>query len=136
MSRSHRRCRSWSTGSGTGSAGRRSPPPAAHWDPLVVDAYTSAQVSGQRAFYEPTDVTLLRYGCEAMHRSLHGAGTRSGTGLSPMLVREVVNIFGLLMFSEADRRRLRIELARGEKETPHSVIQLAEYRRKLSGGAS
>jgi hypothetical protein len=88
------------------------PPPAEHWDSLVVDAYISAQKSGQRRFYEPTDVTLLRYGCEAMHRSLHGAGTRSGTGMSPMMVREVVNIFGLLLFSEADRRRLRIELER------------------------
>ncbi len=99
------------------------PPPAEHWDDLVVDAYVSAQKSGQRQFYEPSDVVVLRYGCEAMHRSLHGAGTRSGTGMSPMLVREVVNIFGLLLFhrgrSAATQDRVRT-WHEGDSLTPSS----------------
>lgn len=118
------------------SAGKEGtfPEPEEHWDPLVRDTYLSAQESGQRQFYEPTEVNLLRYGCEAMHRSLHGAGTRSGVGMSPMMVREVVNIFSLLLFTEADRRRLRIELERGPTEVAGIDATLRRWG-VIKGGA-
>ena len=103
------------------------PEPAAHWGELARFAWEAAQRSGQSRFYEQTDIALLRFGCEAMDRCLQGAGTRRiASSMSPQMVSAVAGIFSDLLFTEADRRRLRIEL---ERESGPSDAAL-DFRRR------
>lgn len=115
-----------------GTPGVEWPQPDPAWHPIVADLYRSLQRSGQARFYEPSDVAYIILTAECTNRLLSGAGTRSGTaGLSGQTLSAVDSMWSKCLVTEADRRRLRIELEKGVPEEAPSVGIMAEYRKKL-----
>lgn len=100
------------------------PNPDADWHPLAVDTYMGLRNSGMAQFYEPSDIAVARYVCEAMSRNLKAEGR-----LSAQLFASVMSALTNLGATEGDRRRLRIELDRSEPEASPSVALMEEYRR-------
>ena len=93
--------------------------------------YLSVAESGQVRFFEPSDWMMLYMTCDQISRQLHkqfigfrdmGRGQQEATyGYKPMNGSELTAIFkilGSLGVTEGDRRRMRIELTRGEPAAP------------------
>jgi hypothetical protein len=78
------------------------------WHPIARDWYHSLRASGQSAFYEPSDVAVARLVAQGMSELL------SADRMSAQLFQSVLSGTTQLMSTEADRRRLRIELARDD----------------------
>ena len=106
------------------SSSTKWPDPNPDWHELAVDTYLSLRDSGMAQFYEPSDVAVARYTCEAMSRNLKAEGR-----LGAQLFSSVLSALTNLGATEGDRRRLRIELDRTEPEVPPSVALMEEYRR-------
>lgn len=128
----------WADGSGVTKARAsrkvRRPPVHRSWHPIAKRWYTSLSTSGQVVFYEPSDWAQAYFVAEAMSRLLQTSK------LSAQMFAAVDSATVRLMTTEADRRRLRIELERekdasttaaGEKAA--SVAVLDEYRDQLGG---
>jgi hypothetical protein len=102
----------------------------AEWHPIARDWYDSLARSGQSAFYEPSDWATARYVAEAMSRSLVAAK------MSGQLFAAVMSASTVLLATEGDRRRLRIELERAaaKSDSPDEVVtELDAYRRRAAG---
>lgn len=108
------------------------PPAEDYWHPIARDFYNALAKSGQSAFYQASDWATARYVAEAMDRNLQQEGRFSAT-----LFAAVMAGAASLLATEADRRRLRIELERakaGEPKDPDGVVtELAEYKRRAAG---
>lgn len=107
------------------------PPADPDWHPIAARWYESLAKSGQSRFYEPSDWAQARYVAEAMSRSLAGAK------MSGQLFAAVVSASTSLLVTEGDRRRLRLELERGNAEAAAArdakVTALDAYRRAAGG---
>jgi len=97
------------------------------WHPLIRDLYAAIGRSGQSAFYEPSDYGMLRIGCEIMSQQL-----LSGRP-SAVMFASWDALMARLLVTEGDRRRMRLELERGEAADPDedaAVAIMAAYRDK------
>lgn len=97
--------------------------PARRW-------YEGLQHSGQSVFYEQSDWDQAHYVAALMDESLRQP-TPSGS-----LVAQVLAGMSSLLSSEADRRRMRIELERAgveDADEEAAVSALDAYRKRLSG---
>lgn len=104
------------------------PPADKRWHPIASRWYKSLIQSGQSAYYEPSDWAQALYIAEAMSRNLANAR------FSAQLFMAVLNGSTELMTTEGARRRLRLELQRGnvvDEDEDASVSALSEYRKKL-----
>jgi len=101
------------------------PPASTEWHPIAREMYLSLQVSGQSRFYEPSDVQFAVYAAEITSRSL-------GARLNGNVIGVVIDLWSALLTTEADRRRLRIELERKAPEAPPSVLILDKYRSAIT----
>jgi hypothetical protein len=109
----------------TASAGPKvaAPEPDPDWHPIAAGWFRSLAESGQSHFYESSDWATACYVAEAMSRSLK-AGRFSG-----QLFAAVMAASTELLVTEGARRRLRVELERGQPEVePASVAILKEYK--------
>lgn len=98
------------------------------WHPLARDLYESLKDSGQSQFYEPSDWAFARVTCDLLSRQLF-AEKMNGN-----LIGTVMSALDRLLVAEADRRRARMILERGdEPEESPSVAIMAKYR-KAAGG--
>jgi hypothetical protein len=98
------------------------PAPDEEWHPIAVRWYRSLAESGQRQFYEPSDVAAAVYVAEAMSRSLRGK-------MSSVMFAAVMSAMTELLTTEAARRRARVELERVDvAEEPPAVASMAKYR--------
>ena len=88
------------------------PPADPQWHPRVLALYESLAESGQSRFYEPSDWAFAGLLCEALSISLN-----SGR-LSAQVLETVSSGLTRLLVTEGDRRRLRMELARGPQTDP------------------
>lgn len=95
------------------------------WHPIARDWYASLETSGQSSFFEPSDWQAARFVAEVMTKNLE-AGK-----FSSVLFASVWSAMGDLLTTEADRRRVRIEIERAEPEKPASVSALADYRKRV-----
>lgn len=122
------------------------PNPEWHW--LAKMLYDSAKRSAVREFYEPTDWAQLFFLCEqiSIHMSAQPVVVQSGPNAGevvhvvlPMpggVLASILKGFQSMMFAEADRRRLRIEVerqagsaaARQEAPTAENVVKLRQRR--------
>lgn len=97
-----------------------------HWHPIARMLWDAAQESGQRDYYQQTDVALMFSLCEDLSRYKSG-GKRSG-----QMLQTIYSALGSLLVTEGDRRRLRIELeAPVEQEEDASVTAIADYKKAL-----
>lgn len=101
------------------------------WHPIAADWYLSLRVSGQAAFYQPSDWAVARYAAELMSRVLDC----SERGPNGQLVAALNSVMSSLLTTEGDRRRARMELERkpAAKLVPASVTAIADYRSSIGG---
>ncbi len=120
------------------------PAPHPDWHPLVVEFYESLKVSGQSAWYQPSDWMAAYVMCESLSRDLKpqfvgyqdtwnedaGEMEHKPSMLSiPLKVGSLsayLRLFSVLGVTEGDRRRISIELAKpGEAPGQLSPEELA-----------
>jgi hypothetical protein len=111
------------------SARAEMPPADEAWHDLARDMYCSLAVSGQSAFFEPSDWQAARLAAEATSRLL------LSQRFSAVLLAAVNSMWSGLLMTEADRRRLRIELAKPKADTAAAaaVADLDQFRARFSG---
>lgn len=128
----------------TAAGAARVEEPAANskWHPVAKRWFESLGRSGQSVFYEPSDWATAYLVAESISRELKPqpiGNTEDGQPVMATLPPKGASLSAwlramtVLMATEGDRRRLRLELSRpgpaGEVET--DVSELAEYRRRL-----
>lgn len=126
-------------------AGPVEPPAASEgWHPVAVQWFEALKQSGQAVFYEPSDWALAVVVAESISRELNPQPVVVGRGADAEVVMVSLPPKGAslaawlkamtsLLVSEGDRRRMRLELERGEGE-PGEVTDLAEVRARLAAG--
>uniref|UniRef100_UPI003D7E2E18 phage terminase small subunit n=1 Tax=Kineococcus sp. SYSU DK007 TaxID=3383128 RepID=UPI003D7E2E18 len=108
--------------------------PPLGWEPrhfLVADLYRAAVDSAQAVYFEPSDWATLRL--ILFQADAYLAGLEAGGRLSSTMLETITRALGSLLFTESDRRRVRVEVARtgaGASEDA-SVTALAGYRKAL-----
>ena len=111
-------------------AGVEIPKPHSTWHPIAKRWYLSLPGSGQSSFYEPSDWALAEYLAEAMSRNL-----KQGARFSSVLFASVMSGMNDLLTSEASRRRVRLEIERGDAPAESAgVTALADYRKRAGLG--
>jgi hypothetical protein len=94
--------------------------------PIAADMYRALTESGQAQYFEPSDWQRARLMCEMVSRLLD-AGK-----LSSMLYAAIQADMNALLFTEGERRKVRMEIERGVADTSAQdarVSQMAAYRR-------
>ena len=96
------------------------------WHPLARDWYRSLGESGQSAYYEPSDWQTARVLAELLSKAL-----RSGRVTASLIERWQSGSTELLT-TEGARRRMRVELERGQPDDEETadVSEIDEYRRR------
>lgn len=117
------------------------PKPNAQWHPAAKRWFVSLGQSGQAIFYEPSDWAAAYVVAESMSRELKPqvvGHTEDGKPIMAAMPPKGASLTAwlramtVLMATEGDRRRLRLELQRGSSEEAEpDVSELAEYRRRL-----
>lgn len=95
------------------------------WHPIALDWFRSLAESGQARFLEPSDWQAARYVAEVMTRNLNA------DRFSAQLFANVFSAMESLLTTEASRRRVKMEIERGDPggtEQDSPVAQLDEYR--------
>jgi hypothetical protein len=107
------------------------PAPDEDWHPIAREWFLSLAQSGQSLFYEPSDWQYARYVAQVMSVNL-----KQGRKFSAMLFSAVQSGMADLLTTEADRRRVRMEIERGAdtEEPVAGVAQIADYRKRLGAG--
>lgn len=118
------------------------------WHPLAREVWDSFQRSGQALYWEPSDWAIAKLLCESISRDLKPqvVGVAPASEYGPAeVVRERIplkgaslgayaKMFGQLMLTEGERRRLSIELERTrslanlEAADPKKVIKITDRR--------
>jgi hypothetical protein len=132
------------------------PAPDEEWHPIAYDWYCSLEESGQATLYEPSDWMVAYLLAEQVSRLLNprfvGMRQKFNHDVDAMEtvpeIREVPmsgsDLSGLLkgmsnlMVTEADRRRMRVELTHGrgddEGDVPAGVVAMKDARARLRPG--
>lgn len=119
------------------------PAPDQGWHPMALAWFEALAASGQSAWYEPSDWATAVLVAESISRDLKPqvVGVTPETGepvfakipLKGASLAAYLKAFGLLLVTEGDRRRARLELQRAQaEEAPADVSELDEYRSRLS----
>jgi hypothetical protein len=104
------------------------PPAEADWEPLARDWYLALAESGQAQFYEPSDWQTARILAGVLSRNL------ASDRMSAALLDSFLAGSARLLVTEADRRRMRLEIDRhnGDGEDAELTV-LDDYRDALGG---
>ncbi|QFG10376.1 hypothetical protein KIV65_gp02 [Mycobacterium phage Anthony] len=95
--------------------------------PITVSFYEALKISAQSRYYEPSDWETARF---ALHFADQLLKSPKPNG---QILATVNQIFGVLMTTEGERRRMRLEIERGSGEG--EVIDVADmFRQRLSQG--
>jgi hypothetical protein len=96
-----------------------------YWHAVATQWYDAVRVSGQSAFYVPSDWAMAWVVADQMSRDLDDTGL-----YRPSTVNLLLKTSASLLLTEGDRRRARIELARANQNgagvaepTPGAVVQ-------------
>jgi len=110
------------------------PPPARRgWSPEAKAWYRALGRSGQARYFEPSDWELARLVAELLSRQLRAERP------SAEMLKALLGAMASLGTTEADRRRMRIEVERQAAEAEEAaeaaeVAVLEQYRRLAGGG--
>jgi hypothetical protein len=103
------------------------PKASSTWHPIAKAWYESLAVSGQSAFFEPSDWAAARYVAEAISLNM-----RQKVKFSSMLFSAVWDAMGDLLTTEAARRRVRMEIDRSPEQLELAgVTALEDYRKSV-----
>jgi hypothetical protein len=115
-------------------AGRaRRPPADQSWHPLAKRWYLALGRSGQARWYEPSDWEHASVWAQLLSDQLNSAKP------SAMMLAAWDSASARLLVTEGDRRRVRIELERGEHKDPDKeagVASMEAWRTRLTGGGA
>jgi hypothetical protein len=104
-------------------------PPCPRWlTGLGAKWYQSLRTSGQAVYYTDSDWTAALVVARAVQAFEECP--------SAVMLASILSGFGSLAATEGERRRLRIELERGDAADPDAeagVAQMDDWRRKLAG---
>lgn len=114
------------------------------WHPVAKRWYESLAQSGQAVFYEPSDWATAYLIAESLSRDLKpqpigvdddGAPVLESIPLKGTSLSAYLKAFTVLLTTEGDRRRLRLELSRGDEGPAEGspVALLDEFRDARSG---
>ena len=107
----------------------KQPPPPKGWlGPRGLAYYRSLAKSGQSQFYEPSDWQIALLCARAID-------VFEDTGRATVLA-EVRALQSQLLATEGERRRVRLELERGEVEDVSDVSDMDVWRRRLESRRS
>jgi hypothetical protein len=102
------------------------PEPNETWCEVAKGLWVAAQSSGQADFYQDTDWWMLYMTCDQV-TYLYEQSRRS-----PEFLKSIYSALGGLMFTEADRRKVHVELAApSDDEDDAALIALADYKEAL-----
>lgn len=113
-----------------GAVAPGAPEPEDTWHPIARDWFVALGNSGQAAFYEPSDWAMARLGAELMSK------LAASDKPSAQMLASLLQITSSLLATEGDRRRLRLELARGEQVDPDEEAAdatVTDLRSRLGG---
>lgn len=106
------------------------PKASEEWHPIAREWFESLAVSGQARYYEASDWAHARLIAEMMDRLVQAEKPNA------QLFASVLAGASSLLTTEGERRRLRLELARGpqvDEDEEASVTALADYMRDNGG---
>lgn len=105
------------------------PPADRDWSKRAKEMYKAARTSGQADYFQQTDVARLRFLLDQV-TYYEGQPNRSA-----MMLQVITSEMTSLLFSEGDRRRVRIELSRTDNSDEDArVIAINSYRDELGAG--
>lgn len=111
----------------SGAAVVSQPKPNSKWHPVAKRWFSSLGESGQSKFYEPSDWATAYVTAESMSREFRSDGPVSAAWLASFL-----KSCSSLLVSEADRRRVSLELERPSgEEGDAGVSGIDDARRRL-----
>lgn len=113
------------------------PEPNPDWHPIAMQWYESLPKSGQSHYYQASDWATAVMCADLISREFHRADDpESKKGISPMMIHEIFTQAGNLLTTEGERRRLRLELIRAEKndDSEEVVTALEQYKQYAKGG--
>lgn len=105
------------------------------WHPIAKMLWESLEQSGQSDFYQQTDWAFAYSLCEDL--SMYKKPFTSATGVeyhkrSGQMLATIYSAMSNLLVTEADRRRVRIELEEPDDEsTSAAVLAIADYKQML-----
>ena len=106
------------------------PEPDPQWHPTALRLYQALRESGQCDFFQNSDWAFAWSVCEDIS---HMKFDRMKGKSNAMLLTALYNALGNLMFTEADRRRLRIELMEEQDdEESYGEKKVDEYKNVLN----
>lgn len=97
------------------------------WADIAKSMWNAMKISGQSEFYEATDWEYARFVCECMSRNL-----QQGRSMSAVLMANVLSGLGDLLVTEGNRRRVKMELQRGnvtDTDAEEADVMTLEYQR-------
>ena len=111
------------------------------WHPIALMVWDSLADSGQSDFYQQSDWAFAYSLCEELSLYKEPKVNRETGEIyhkrSPEMLKGLLSAMSSLLMTEADRRRVRIELAAPEpEETPAAVLAIADYRQGLEEAAA
>lgn len=95
--------------------------------PVVKNLYESMKKSAQAKFYEPTDWAYALMAFHFINQQLW-AGKPSA-----QMLASINQMLSSLLLTEADRRRVRIEIERAEKPAAKVISASELFRQRLNG---
>jgi|HubBroStandDraft_6_1064221.scaffolds.fasta_scaffold18566_1 hypothetical protein len=121
------------TRSASGRAAYRKPAADKGWHPLAQRWWNALARSGQSRWYEPSDWEHAYVWAHLLSEQLGSSRP------SAMMLAAWDSASARLLVTEGDRRRVRIELERGEQKDPDKeagVASMQAWRTRLAGGGS
>lgn len=117
------------------------------WHPIAKSWYESLGKSGQSVFYQPSDWATAVLIAESMSRDLKpqfvginpetGESIKAAIPLKGASLASYLKAMTVLLATEGDRRRARLELERGgvaeDPDDVASVTAISDWQSKLSG---
>lgn len=93
--------------------------------PFITDFYQSLADSGQAKYYEPSDWQYARWLCFAMNDYITGAKP------SAVMFQSINAALSDLLITEGERRRVRLEIERGQNSGAEAeVTSIEDYFKK------
>lgn len=110
----------------------RIPGPDGSWDSIALKLWYSLEESGQSKFYQQSDWAYAYIIVNELSEYLKS----EGKGRSAMRFQVIMQSLANLLVTEADRRRIRIELEEPQEDEGPSaaVLALADYEKQLKSG--
>jgi hypothetical protein len=111
------------------------PDPDPNWHPIALMLWQGLTTSGQREFYQNSDWAFAWSLCEDLSRYKEPLTDKEGNEYfkrSGQMLQTIYTAMDRLLVTEADRRRVRIELHEApSEEASASVTAIEEYKRAL-----